>query len=235
MAVTLPFDGSPLRVRWSFSTKDDPFTLTICLFGGGGWLELCLGADGVESLTIGFVFGAMAELNVGVASGVVYIQFGIVLVLKVVESPQKGQETDLTGFVRAGGGLEFFGMLTITMELYIALTYKDPGKAYGKAKFTVSLAISILSVTFTFEAEREPPVPGPTRASPTRSVPPTGAPTAAPSAPKSESTPCEHNASSGPPSPTASAPTACACGCRCTCHRAWPPTRPSCCPPSPTS
>ena len=155
MAVTLPFDGSPLRVRWSFSTKDDPFTLTICLFGGGGWLELCLGADGVESLTIGFVFGAMAELNVGVASGVVYIQFGIVLVLKVVESPQKGQETDLTGFVRAGGGLEFFGMLTITMELYIALTYKDPGKAYGKAKFTVSLAISILSVTFTFEAERE--------------------------------------------------------------------------------
>jgi hypothetical protein len=155
MAVTLPFDGSALRMRWSFSSKDDPFTLTICLFGGGGWLELCLGADGVESLTIGFVFGAMAELDLGVASGGAYIQFGIILVLKVAESPTKGQETDLTGFVRAGGALEFFGMVSITVELYIALTYKDPGKAYGKAKFTISVAISVLSMTFEFEAERE--------------------------------------------------------------------------------
>ena len=154
MAVILPLDGSPIRIRWELSTKDDPFTIAICLFGGGGWLELTLGPDGVEMLTIGFVFGMMAELDVGVASGVVYIQCGIVFTLKAIETPKPAQQMELTGFYRAGGGLEFFGIVTVTMELYLALTYLDPGKSYGKARFTVSVAVSIFSMTFEFECER---------------------------------------------------------------------------------
>ena len=34
---TVPFIGQPVSVRFNFCTREQPFTLTVWMFGGGGF------------------------------------------------------------------------------------------------------------------------------------------------------------------------------------------------------
>jgi hypothetical protein len=79
--ISVPFTGDPVRMRFGFSSKEDPFALAIAMFGGGGWFAIGLGIDGVESLDVGLEFGAMVSLDVGVAEGGVKVVAGIYLVM----------------------------------------------------------------------------------------------------------------------------------------------------------
>ena len=56
--VNIPFDGTPVRVRFGLSSRDNPFILTIDLFGGGGFFSLGIGADGIELIEVSLEFGA---------------------------------------------------------------------------------------------------------------------------------------------------------------------------------
>ena len=46
--LTVPLDGRPVLVRFAFGTREKPFLVTVSLFGGGGYLELCVSAGGME-------------------------------------------------------------------------------------------------------------------------------------------------------------------------------------------
>jgi hypothetical protein len=136
--VNIPFDGTPVRVRFGLSSRDNPFILTIDLFGGGGFFSLAIGADGIELIEVSLEFGADLSIDLGVASGGVSIMAGIYFSLQTVPTKQ----IQLTGFLRADGNLSVLGIISISMEFYLGFTYLDPGKAYGTA--TVSLSISVL-------------------------------------------------------------------------------------------
>ena len=136
--VNIPFDGTPVRVRFGLSSRDNPFILTIDLFGGGGFFSLAIGADGIEMIEVSLEFGADLSIDLGVASGGVSIMAGIYFSLETV--PKK--QVQLTGFLRADGNLSVLGIISISMEFYLGFTYLDPGKAYGTA--TVSLSVSVL-------------------------------------------------------------------------------------------
>ena len=147
--LNIPFDNSPVRLRVGFCTRENPFLLAVDLFTGGGFFGVSLGADGIELLEVSLEFGASASVNLGVASGGVSIMAGIYFALQTMPS----NSVQLTGFLRADGNLSVLGIINISMEFYLGLTYLDPGQAYGTASVTVEVSVlcfsKSVSVTMT--------------------------------------------------------------------------------------
>ena len=141
-AVNIPFDGTPVRVRFALSSQENPFQLAIYVFGGGGFFALAVGADGIEMIQVSLEFGAAVSIDLGVASGGVSIMAGIYF------AQQSGQ-VQLTGFLRADGNLSVLGIITLSMEFYLGLSYLDPGQAYGIASVTVSVSVLFFSTSVT--------------------------------------------------------------------------------------
>ena len=148
--VNIPFDGTPVRVRFGLSSRDNPFILTIDLFGGGGFFSLGIGADGIELIEVSLEFGADLSVDLGVASGGVSIMAGIYFSLQTVPIKQ----VQLTGFLRADGNLSVLGIISISMEFYLGLTYLDPGKAYGTASVSVSVSVLFVSVSVSVTMQK---------------------------------------------------------------------------------
>jgi hypothetical protein len=143
--VNIPFDGSPVRVRFALSSQDNPFQLAIVIFSGGGFFSLAIGADGIEMLQVSLEFGASISINIGVASGGVSIMAGIYFSLQTVPTEQ----VTLTGFLKVDGNLSVLGIITLSMEFYLGLTYQDPGQAFGVASVTVSISVLFFSASVT--------------------------------------------------------------------------------------
>ncbi|HTW98224.1 MAG TPA: hypothetical protein VMD59_05565, partial [Acidimicrobiales bacterium] len=76
-AVTIPFLGDPALLTFGFASQDNPFTLTVCMFGGGGFLALGLGFAGVQTVQASFEFEGNFSLDIGIASGGISLQAGI--------------------------------------------------------------------------------------------------------------------------------------------------------------
>ena len=146
-----PDDELPVRFRFSFCTRHQPFLLTVSALGGGGFVALELGPDGIALLEVSLEFGAAVALNLGIASGSVSVMAGIYFRLELA-GPQPG--VSLTGYVRCNGSLEVLALVSISVEFYLGLTWKDP-KAWGLARLTVEVEIAFFSKSVTLEVERQ--------------------------------------------------------------------------------
>jgi hypothetical protein len=153
--LTVPLTGDPVRVRFGLSTRDNPFILTVYIFGGGGWLGIALGADGMESLEIGFEFGGKLALDVGVAAGSVEAMAGIYL--KIEKTPP-GDTVTLEGFLKIHGHVSVLGIVSVDIEIYLSFQYmhKPPDKniVTGKAKATLKVSVLFFSISVSFEVEK---------------------------------------------------------------------------------
>jgi hypothetical protein len=148
-ALTLPFTGDPLRFRFSFCERENPFLLSVSIFGGGGFFAIELTPSGMQMLEASFEFGGTFALNIGVASGGAYLMAGIYY------KWENGDST-LTGYVRCGGHLSVLGLITISAEFYLGLTYESAGnRCWGQAKLTVEIEILFFSFSVTLSVERE--------------------------------------------------------------------------------
>ncbi len=153
----LPFDGSPARFRFSFSTQDDPFTLSVAIFGGGGFFGIAIGTDGVELIQASFDFGAMAAIDLGVASGSVQLVAGIYFAYGEIAPPSTQTGCILTGFVKLDGSLSVLGIITLSLTFDLSLTYEDLGgvsEVTGTATLTVSISILFFSASVSMTATK---------------------------------------------------------------------------------
>ena len=146
---SLPFTDGALTVTFNFCERDEPFLLTVSLFGGGGFFGLSIDPDGVHMLEAAIEFGASVAINLGVAQGGVHVMAGIYF---KIES-DKG--CTLTGYFRLGGNMSVLGLISASIELNLSFTYKDPGKAIGRAVVTVEIDIFLFSFSVSVECERE--------------------------------------------------------------------------------
>jgi len=145
----IPFNGDPVRLRFAFCERQNPFLLTVSCFGGGGFFGIGLGLDGIELLEASFEFGGNFALDIGVASGGVYIMAGIYYKME-------GDDATLTGYLKMGGSLEILGIITISVEFYMSLTYDIPNdKVWGQAKLTVKVEILFFSASVELSVERK--------------------------------------------------------------------------------
>lgn len=150
--VNLPFSGGPLTVGFRFCERQQPFTLTVSCLGGGGFFGLELDLNGLRQIEAALEFGAAVSINLGVASGSVSIMAGIYFKM---EFKNNQNDTTLTGYVRINGAVSVLGLITASIELYLALTYKSAiGKAYGEASLKIKIEILFFSTSVTIYTQK---------------------------------------------------------------------------------
>lgn len=151
----LPFLEGPANLRLAFCERHQPFTLTVSLLGGGGFFAIDIGFTGVRSIEAALEFGASVALNLGVASGSATVMGGVYF--------KAGEKNsfDLSAYVRAAGSLEVLGIITVSVELYVALSYasktspEHAGKLWGQASVSVKIKIAFFSKSVSISIERE--------------------------------------------------------------------------------
>lgn len=146
---TVPFIGEPLSVRFNFCTREQPFNLTVSMFGGGGFFGITLDPSGIQILEAAFEFGACVSMSLGVASGGVHVMAGIYF--------RMGPTTALlAGYFRVGGHVSVLAIASVSLELYLELSYETAtGKAAGFAKLTIEISVFMFSIPVTIECERK--------------------------------------------------------------------------------
>lgn len=150
--VNLPFTGAPLTFGFNFCTRQQPFCLTVSFLGGGGFFGMEIDLQGIRMIEASLEFGAAASINLGVASGGVSIMAGIYFKMELVDGHNS---TTLTGYVRINGALCILGLITASIELYMALTYLiDKEKAFGEATLKMKIEILFFSTSVTLHTQR---------------------------------------------------------------------------------
>ena len=154
--VAIPYNGDPVRFDFSFCTRENPFQLEIMIFTGGGFVGLGVGADGVELLEFSFDFGLGFDLDIGIASGQISLTGGVYFELE--KENNGNQNIDLTAWVKASGGISALGLISISVELYLALEYQSDGvssQLAGDAEMSISVHIIFFGFTVGFSVHEE--------------------------------------------------------------------------------
>ncbi|MFF2130000.1 hypothetical protein ACFVW1_32405 [Streptomyces olivochromogenes] len=150
--LVIPFDGNPISFRFSVSERAHPFNVAVSLFGGGGYFSMLVDAKGVQQIEGAIEFGGSAALNLGVASGGVSVMAGIRFEYLAAED-----RVSLGGYLRCNGFLCVLGIITVSVEFYLELTYEKHGHESvirGKGRLTVSVRIAFFSKSVSLELER---------------------------------------------------------------------------------
>jgi hypothetical protein len=147
--LTLPFTDGSAGLRFRLSERHDPFLVTVSLFGGGGFFALGVRAGGQLEVEAAIEFGGNFSLDIVVASGGVHVMAGVYLKLT-------GSDVQLTGYLRAGGSLTVLGLITVSVEFYLALAYESAtDKVWGEASLTVGVEVLFFSTSVTLHVKRE--------------------------------------------------------------------------------
>lgn len=109
----------------------------------------------------------MFDLNFGVAKGEVHVFAGFYFKLEKKEidacvggKPGKKEVMSILfeGYVRAGGHLNILGIITVSIELKLSLTYENVGgqsKLWGEASLTIEVEILFFSVSVEVKVRKE--------------------------------------------------------------------------------
>ncbi|MEP6921027.1 MAG: hypothetical protein ABI967_07870 [bacterium] len=147
----LPFDAKPAEVRFNFGERQRPFSLTVSLLGGGGFLAIGIGSEGVREIEAALEFGAALSINLGVASGSVEIKAGIYFHWMT-------ESVELAGYVRLHGELSVLGLISASLTFNLQLAYmKDNTRSvvWGEATLEVEIDILFLSFSVSVSCRRE--------------------------------------------------------------------------------
>jgi hypothetical protein len=148
--LDLPYlDGKP-GFEFAFASRNRPFLVTVEIFGGGGFVHVVLNADGVQMVEGAIEFGGNFAFDIGVASGGVHAMAGIYFQLK-------GSASDLTGFVDIGGEVSVLGIVSISIDLNLSLSWQHSPQGNvieGRATLTVSVHVLFFSASVQLSVER---------------------------------------------------------------------------------
>jgi len=149
-ATAIPFaDGTP-TVDFAFADRHHPCLITVEMLGGGGFLHVQLDSAGIRMLEGQIEFGGDFSLDLAVASGGVHIMAGIYIMLD-------SSESQISGFVDAGGELSVLGIVSVSVDFNLSLTYQaggGNGKVIGRATLTVSVEVAFFSTSVELTVER---------------------------------------------------------------------------------
>jgi len=151
--LEIPYDGSPCGFSLSFADRQHPFLMGAALLAGGGWLTLHFRTDlekGVSVVAVegAFELGGNLSLDLVVARGQAYVLVGIYFYVGAAGFK-------VGGYVRLGGALDILGLITVSVEFYLGLTYDGGRQAlYGEASLTISIEILFFSASVTLHVQR---------------------------------------------------------------------------------
>lgn len=146
IAVGVPFNGDPVTITLAFARRDNPFTLAVTIFGGGGYFSITMAGTEVQGVELSLDFGAFAALNFGVAKGEVHV-YGL---LRITCASDK---REFEASIRIGGSVDVLGIVSVSIELALMLEYKEqespPGtiqsSLYGRATLVIEVHVLFFS------------------------------------------------------------------------------------------
>jgi hypothetical protein len=147
----LPFDAKPVEVRFNFSERQRPFSLTVSLLGGGGFFAIGIGTEGVREIEAALEFGAALSIDLGVASGGVEIKAGVYF-------HWMATSVELAGYVRLHGELSVLGLISASLTFNLQLAYlKETGHSvvWGEATLTIEVEVLCFSADVSVTCRRE--------------------------------------------------------------------------------
>jgi len=153
-AFNLPFTGAPPSVRFNFAERHNPFNLTISLYGGGGFVAITVDTGGVRELEAALEFGAQVSIDLGVASGGVYIKGGFYFHWR--DAPD--QLVFFEGYVELGGHLTVLGLITASLVFHLGLAYEKTAtqtRLFGQATLTVEVDVLFFSASVGVTVEKQ--------------------------------------------------------------------------------
>lgn len=161
-AFTLPFTGGAPTARFNFAERHNTFNLTVSLLGGGGFFAIVVGADGVKEIEAQLDFGAQVAIDLGVASGSVYIKAGFYFHYAL--SPKR---IEFEGFVELGGRLSVLGLISVSLTFHLSLAYEAiedgtktnglpamKSRLFGQATLVVEIEILFFSASVKVKVEK---------------------------------------------------------------------------------
>ncbi|MEU6235875.1 hypothetical protein [Kitasatospora sp. NPDC047058] len=150
-SLHLPFTDGRASLRFNFAERHDEFLLTVQGLGGGGYFVIALGLDGIEMIEAALEFGASVSLDFGVASGGVSIMAGVYFHYEKVA-------TELTGYLRMGGDVEVLGLVSVSIDMFMGLSYVRDGdgseRIYGVATVVLKIDLTLFSKSVEFTVRR---------------------------------------------------------------------------------
>lgn len=152
----LPFDSRPVEFKFNFCEREHAFSLTIMMFGGGGFFAIGIGTEGVREIEAALEFGAAIAIDLGVASGGVEVKAGVYFHWLDPGGPQKTVE--LTGYIRLHGELSILGLISASLTFNLQFTYlKEGGKStvVGEASLEIEIDILFFSFSVSVKSRRE--------------------------------------------------------------------------------
>lgn len=153
---SLPFDARPVEVGFNFAERHDPFSLTVSLLGGGGFLAIGVGADGVREIEAALEAGARLAIDLGVASGSVEVMAGVYF--HWLTGGADDGVVELSGYVRLRGELDVMGLISASLTFNLQLAYTKTGDrsvVWGEATLVVEIEVLVFSGEVTVRCRRE--------------------------------------------------------------------------------
>ncbi|MGW4147077.1 hypothetical protein [Streptomyces albogriseolus] len=152
IGLALSLEQRPIEIDFSFATRERPFLVTVSGFGGGGYLEIGVSAGksdgGLRRFVGGIEFGASVAMDFGVAAGEVHVFGGIVFV-------KQGGTIDITGYLRIGGSVSVLGLIRVSVELTLSLTYDvERNELHGSARLVITVDLTFWSTSVTLECHK---------------------------------------------------------------------------------
>ena len=146
--LVVPFTGDPVRFSFGLAERFKPFTLSYSAFTGGGFFVLQLDSGGIRRVEAALEFGGSLSLDLVVATGGVYVMAGIYFTYL-------DHHVTISGYLRAGGHLSVLGIITVSVDFYMQLSYdKDTKRVSGRASLTVGIKVLFISKSVTLSVER---------------------------------------------------------------------------------
>ncbi len=137
-----------IGVGFNLSSEDEPFTITIFILGGAGWVKsdiLYFPLTGKVATTTSLSIAVSASLGIslGPIDGFVAAYLGIALDFsRGLSADASGNSIALTAYLLIVGNVNVLGIITVNIEVRLAITYtSNPRKLDCRGTLSVSVKI----------------------------------------------------------------------------------------------
>jgi hypothetical protein len=141
----LYFKNKPIDFWFRFSEREEPFLLSVGIFGGRGYFGIRVSSKQVEEVEALLEFGGYLGIDVGIARGCAFLFVGTFYRAKA------GCTVELYGYLICGGMLNILGIIEMSMTFYMGLSTGGCGSNSGTLIGTASVTVKIRLGFFKIE------------------------------------------------------------------------------------